>query len=103
MLNETPIDGGPIAYAEGTTQVNGDGIPISYTVGEGDVFEFVAKRFDLGTAYLWSINAVRRDGKGLYIGDVINLDPTTVTSVGNENGVAYSHLDRLSDPHLPQK
>ncbi|WP_158864503.1 LysM peptidoglycan-binding domain-containing protein [Leifsonia sp. AG29] len=77
---------------------------MAYTVAPGDIWEFIAKRFDVGTAYLTAINAVRReDVTQVYVGDTINLDPATITSVGDENGVVYHHLDRLPDPHVPQQ
>lgn len=56
-----------------------------------------------GWAYLTSINAVRRDFASIvYVGDTINLDPATITTVGDQDGIVYDHEDRLPNPHLPQ-
>ena len=101
---QQPVDCGPIQYATGTVQVDSKGVPVAYIVAPGDIWEFIAKRFDVGTAYLTAINAVRReDVTQAYVGDTINLDPATITSVGDQNGVAFNHLDRLPDPHVPQR
>ena len=100
---EQPVDCGPIPYATGTAKVDSTGVPVAYVVAPGDIWEFIAKRFDLGTAYLTGINAVRRDEAATpYAGDTINLDPATITTVGDQNGVVYHHEDRLPDPHVPQ-
>jgi hypothetical protein len=46
---------------------------------------------------------VRRDEAATpYVGDTINLDPATITTVGDQNGVVYHHEDRLPDPHVAQ-
>ncbi|MEY9853849.1 hypothetical protein ABH923_003527 [Leifsonia sp. EB41] len=100
---QQPVDCGPIQYATGTTKLNDKGVPVAYVVAPGDIWEFIAKRFDLGTAYLTAINAVRRyPPTTVYVGDTINLDPATITSVGDQNGVVSHNLDNLPDPHVPQ-
>ncbi|MEN2742121.1 LysM peptidoglycan-binding domain-containing protein [Microbacterium sp. X-17] len=100
---QQPVDCGPIQYATGTTRLNDKGVPVAYVVAPGDIWEFIAKRFDLGTAYLTAINAVRRENvTQVYVGDTINLDPATITSVGDQNGVVYHNLENLPDPHVPQ-
>lgn len=100
---QVPIDGGPIDNANGTADVDPYGVPLSYVVANGDVFELIAKRFDLATTYLAGINAVRRDNPTeLFVGDTINLGATTILRIGDQNGVVYHHTDRLPDPHLPQ-
>lgn len=101
---QQPVDCGPIQYATGTTRLNDKGVPVAYVVASGDIWEFIAKRFDVGTAYLTGINAVRRDPASIvYVGDTINLDPATITTVGDQNGVVYHHEDRLPDPHVVQR
>lgn len=101
---QQPVDCGPIQYATGTAKLDAKGVPVAYVVAPGDIWEFIAKRFDVGTAYLSAINAVRRDEITTpYVGDTINLDPATITTVGDQNGVVYDHLDRLPDPHVPQQ
>ncbi len=101
---QQPVDCGPIQYATGTAELDAKGVPVAYVVAPGDIWEFIAKRFDVGTAYLTSINAVRRDDvAAVYVGDTVNLDPATITSVGDQNGVVYHHDDRLPDPHVPQR
>ncbi|WP_271178291.1 LysM peptidoglycan-binding domain-containing protein [Leifsonia poae] len=84
-------------------KLNSKGEPAAYVVAPGDIWEFIAKRFDVGTAYLTSINAVRRDSPMLvYVGDTVNLDPATITTVGDQNGVVFHHEDRLPNPHVTQ-
>lgn len=100
---QQPVDCGPIPYATGTARLDENGTPVAYIAAPGDIWEFIAKRFDLGTAYLTGINAVRRDVPSVvYAGDTINLDPATILTVGDEDGVVARHEDRLPDPHLPQ-
>ncbi|MGH1522723.1 LysM peptidoglycan-binding domain-containing protein [Leifsonia sp. L25] len=100
---QQPVDCGPIQYATGTTKLNDKGVPVAYVVAPGDIWEFIAKRFDVGTAYLTAINAVRRyPPTTVYVGDTVNLDPASITSVGDQNGVVYHNLDSLPDPHVPQ-
>ncbi len=100
---QVPVNGAPIDYARGATTVDDYGVPLSYVVASGDVFELIAKRFDLGTDYLASINAVRRDvPTEIFVGDTINLGATTILRIGDQNGVVYHHVDRLPEPHMPQ-
>jgi hypothetical protein len=101
---EVPLNGPPIDNANGAVTVDDYGVPLSYVVASGDVFELIAKRFDLGTTYLASINAVRRDNPTeLFVGDTINLGATTILRIGDQNGVVYDHVDRLPEPHMPQE
>lgn len=100
---QVPIDGGPIDNANGAVDVDPYGVPLSYVVANGDVFELIAKRFDVSTSYLAGINAVRRENPTeLFVGDTINLGATTILRIGDQNGIVYSFTDRLPDPHLPQ-
>ena len=100
---QVPINGDPIDNANGVADVDDYGVPLSYVVADGDVFELIAKRFDLGTSYLASINAVRRENPTeLFVGDTINLGATTILLIGDQNGVVYNYTDRLPEPHLPQ-
>jgi LysM repeat protein len=98
---QIPVDSGPQEYAMGTTNVDGDGVPASYIVASGDISEFVAKRFCINTAYLYAINGVRRGDLSLYVGDTVNLDAHTITSVGDQNGVVTTRP--LPDPIPPQR
>lgn len=101
---EVPLNGPPMDNANGAVTVDDYGVPLSYVVASGDVFELIAKRFDLGTTYLASINAVRRDNPTeLFVGDTINLGATTILRIGDQNGVVYDHVDRLPEPHMPQE
>ncbi|MCU1411027.1 MAG: hypothetical protein JWR04_1734 [Rhodoglobus sp.] len=100
---QVPINGGPIDNANGVADVDDYGVPLSYVVANGDVFELIAKRFDLGTTYLASINAVRRENPTeLFVGDTINLGATTILRIGDQNGVVYNYPERMPEPHLPQ-
>ena len=100
---QRPVDCGPIQYATGKATIDSTDVPVSYVVAPGDIWEFIAKRFDVGTAYLTGINSVRRQyAMIVYAGGTINLDPATITTVGDQNGTAYHFGDRLPDPHVPQ-
>ena len=100
---QVTINGGPIDNANGVATVDDYGVPLSYVVASGDVFEVIAKRFDLGTTYLAGINAVRRENPTeVFVGDTINLGASTILRIGDQNGVVYDFADRLPDPHVPQ-
>ena len=100
---QVPLNGPPTDNANGVATIDDYGVPLSYVVADGDVFELIAKRFDLGTTYLASINAVRRENPTeLFVGDTINLGATTILRIGDQNGVVYDHIERLPEPHLPQ-
>lgn len=83
---QTPHDSGPAADAQGTVTTNGAGVPESYTVASGDDFNHVADRLGLVPGYLFTLNMVRHSDLTLYVGDVLNLDPTHIASVGLEDG-----------------
>jgi hypothetical protein len=98
---QIPVDGGPIEYARGETILSADGTPAAYNVAPEDLGEFVARRFCINTAYLSTINSIRRNGAlMLYVGDTLNLDAHTIVSVGDENGVVYDNDP--PDPIPPQ-
>ena len=100
---EQPVDCGPIEFATGQVALDSKGVPVAYTVASGDVWAVIAKRFDLGVSYLNTINSVRRpDVMKVYPGDIVNLDPHTILSVGTENGQVGHNLANLPDPHLEQ-
>jgi hypothetical protein len=100
---QVPVNGAPIDNANGVATVDDYGVPLSYVVANGDVFELIAKRFDLGTTYLAGINAVRRENPTeLFVGDTINLGATTILRIGDQNGTVYDFVDRLPEPHVPQ-
>jgi hypothetical protein len=96
-----PRDSGPREYAIGEVQYDESGTPSFYIVGSGDLIEFVAERLGLHSAYLVTINQVRRGTTGvLWEGDVLNLNPQTITSVGTINGSVLSEAP--PDPMPPQ-
>jgi hypothetical protein len=100
---QQPVDCGPIQFATGTAELDGNGVPVAYVVAPGDIYESIAQRFDVGTGYLNAINAVRREWPMIvYAGDTINLDPATIATVGDQDGVAYDYEDRMPTPHVPQ-
>ena len=55
-----PVDSGPREGAMGTTTVDEDGIPITYTVAEGDSADLIRLRFDI-----WWDSLAREDGTQL--------------------------------------
>jgi LysM repeat protein len=98
---QIPVDSGPQEYAMGTTNLNSEGAPAIYVVASGDNSEFIAERFCINTGYLYAINAVRRGDQSLYVGDTVNLDAHTITSVGDQNGIVTSRP--VPDPIPPQR
>ena len=99
----TPVDRGPREYAAGEAVVDAGGTPVAYVVAAGDIPEFVADRFCTHLAYLHGINSVRRASLAgnLYAGDTINLDATTIFTVGDENGAVSAGLP--PQPHPAQR
>ena len=77
-------DGGQQPNAEGKTRRDAQGHVLWYTVVSGDTFNGIETRFNAWN--LWSFNCARRQDTNLFVGDVINLDPYTVASVGSEHG-----------------
>ncbi len=106
-------DTGPTAYAEGEAVMNADGTPAAYVVAEGDTLYAISERFCLQfPLYLEWINSVRRNGSWdwstpeegpfeIFPGDTLNLDAHTITSVGDEQAVVYSHQPNFYIP--PQR
>ncbi len=112
-----PDDGGPGDFARGAVQLDSTGVPVAYVVAEGDTPFAVSHRFCVTEDQLALLNMVRRttwysswqNGEPvdsvartgwieLFTGDTLNLDPATVTSVGDQNGRVYAHDPGL---HLP--
>ncbi len=106
---EIPIDNGPENYATGTVTLDANGHPASYVVAPGDVIDYIAHRFGFfstsGAAfdYLNTINQVRRGGYPwtIYAGDTLNLDASTITTVGTINGKVLNETP--PNPMPPQK
>lgn len=70
-------DTGPITGASGAAVVDANGMPIRYTVMEGDSFFDIAQRFEVPQQQLLRMNPQIHDfGEAVYIGDEINLDWT---------------------------
>ncbi|GLU87963.1 LysM domain-containing protein [Agromyces sp. NBRC 114283] len=71
------VDLGSIPGATGTPVLDGDGMPVRYTVVSGDSFFDIAQRFDLPQQQLLRMNPQIHDfGEAVYIGDELNLDWT---------------------------
>lgn len=97
-----PSDQGPRAHASGTAETDEAGRAVAYVVAPDDVWTIVAERFCLHVDYVNALNHIRRNSAAeLYVGDVLNLSPYTVTSVGSENGDVYDNAPPSSMP--PQK
>ncbi|AZZ49914.1 hypothetical protein C5E02_12250 [Rathayibacter rathayi] len=82
-------DRGSRRGATGTVSTASGGTPASYLVSAGDISERIADRFCISADYLAALNSVRRDGvdiESLFGGDTLNLRPTTVLGVGDQNG-----------------
>ena len=70
-------DTGARQGATGTPVLDGAGVPVSYTVVEGDSFFDISQRFELPQQQLLRMNPQIHDfGETVYIGDTINLDWT---------------------------
>lgn len=80
-------DRGWFETAAGETVVDATGAPVAYRVAPGDVFSTIAARFCVSESTLQVLNHARRDNDALYAGDTLNLDPHTIFSVGDQNGV----------------
>ncbi|HLS24313.1 MAG TPA: hypothetical protein VK063_00390 [Beutenbergiaceae bacterium] len=101
-------DVGPIARATGEAIYDDDGQPVAYVAAPGDTMRAIAARFCIDHyPYLEWINAIRRGDRTsimdtasmtLYAGDTINLNPYTIATVGDENGVVR---DNAIDFHIP--
>ncbi|KZX19646.1 hypothetical protein ACH61_03259 [Rathayibacter tanaceti] len=94
-------DSGSRSGATGTVRAASDGAPASYLVAAGDISEQIAERFCISPDYLSALNSVRRDGvdiDSLFGGDTLNLRPTTVLTVGDQNGRV---LDNTAPDDLP--
>ena len=76
-----PVDSGPREGAMGTTTVDEDGIPISYTVAEGDTTDLIRVRFDI-----WWDSLAREDGTRMqkypviYAGEVLTFVESAVAN-----------------------
>lgn len=94
-------DIGPIEHATGVVTLRDDGQPASYVAAEGDTMFAIAKRFCIDyPGYLGQLNGIRRgDGNAnlfalqpdLWAGDTINLDPSTIATVGDQAGHVFEH------------
>jgi hypothetical protein len=89
------VDNGRMPHARGVTHFSKSGVPLSYTVVTGDTEIAIAARFGLPSfEQLFQDNFVRRcplangDPSQLFVGDIVNLDPHTITTVGSEHGRA---------------
>lgn len=100
---EVVRDRGPRDGASGEVTPAADGTPASYLVAAGDISERIADRFCISPDYLDALNSVRRDGvsiDSLFGGDTLNLRPSTVLSVGDQNGRVRENTE--PDP-LPEQ
>lgn len=94
-------DRGTRVGATGVVRTASDGTVAAYVVAAGDISERIADRFCVSTEYLDALNSVRRDGvsiTSLFGGDTLNLSPSTVLSVGDQNGRV---LDNAEPDDLP--
>jgi hypothetical protein len=70
-------DTGPITGASGAAVSDASGMPVRYTVMEGDSFFDIAQRFEVPQQQLLRMNPQIHDfGETVYIGQQINLDWT---------------------------
>jgi len=70
-------DTGPTTGATGAATFDAEGMPIRYTVMEGDSFFDIAQRFEVPQQQLLRMNPQIHDfGETVYIGQQINLDWT---------------------------
>jgi len=105
------VDHGPNSHANGVVTLDAAGVPASYKIVSGDTWDGVTQRFGMTWVDLDSLNCYRRDDWGshsqLWAGDVLNLDPYTVTTVGSQQGVRVvgspnqAQLHCIHVPSLP--
>jgi len=96
-------DDGPIPHAMGTVDLDRYGDPMAYHVVADDVFFVISARFgDSGGSRFVSLNCYRRQDTDVFIGDVINLSPYTVKTVGSENGSTEPATEASGDGCLSQ-
>jgi len=96
-------DRGSRTGATGSVTTADDGTPASYLVAAGDITAQIADRLCISTDFLDALNSVRRDGvsiDSLFGGDTLNLSPSTVLSVGDQNGAV---LDNPEPDPLPEQ
>jgi hypothetical protein len=83
-------DLGPREFAMGTATYNAKGRPATYTVAPGDADIAITQRFCITLEELYgNLNRARFCSENRYPiqpGDVFNLDPDTVTTVGKDLG-----------------
>lgn len=96
------VDSGPIRGANGQTNLDGSSRPASYVVAEGDTLGAIAERFCTGMnpeVIEW-LNVIRWDtgyssGGNTPMrpqpGDVINLNPHTIATVGAARGAPRAY------------
>lgn len=86
--------------ADGTAVLNADGTLAAYKSAKGDDFDTIAQRFCTVHYGLEALNAVRRGGTYssdssssplVFEGDTLNLDPYTISSVGDQNRKVFSY------------
>ena len=98
---EVVRDRGTREGAAGTVRTAPAGTPAAYVVAAGDNPARIADRFCVSADYLDALNSVRRDGvtlSSLFGGDTLNLSPSTVLTVGDQNGRV---LDNAEPEPLP--
>lgn len=101
-------DLGTMDGASGEVALNDDGSLASYVVAPGDTAYAIQQRFCMDGIMFEALNAVRRapgwlsggdfPATALYAGDTLNLDPHTITSVGDENGEVYENTPTFAIP-----
>lgn len=84
-------DRGPRYGATGKTTFSKDGKPATYTVAPNDSLPAIADRFCISMSDLGDLNAVRWcPSHTLSPGDVFNLNPYTIATVGGEaSGICH--------------
>lgn len=83
-------DLGPREFATGKATYNKEGRPAAYTVAPGDVDIAISARFCITIEELYgTLNRIRfcsENRQVLQPGDILNLDPATVDTVGEHSG-----------------
>ena len=80
-------DSGPVPHAMGTVDRDEYGDPMAYHVVADDVYMVIAERLgDSSDSWLSALNCFRRKDRQVFVGDVLNLSPYTIETIGSENG-----------------
>jgi hypothetical protein len=96
------VDLGPLPFANGEVVLNEAGEPAYYVVADGDVWGSILDRLFPNDGGFSKMNCHRIAGFDFWAGDIINLDPATITTVGTYHGGSEGMNQLTRDSCLQQ-